>query len=172
MLLGFRCKIRIGMLLCIQMCGVLVRMIIIHLLGIVLPNMLCCFMFAHIFACDSITAFGSFVVPEVNNIIDILFFVYFYVVVFFGLRFFIWFLPSSSISLNVLFLFSCMLSIHISVFRLLFSFSCTFLLFLSIFRRRLLLLLHFFLLVFAFLCLVVLCLLVLLPCYCMLLLNS
>ena len=28
--------------------------------------------FAHIFCCDSITALGSFVVPDVNNIIDIL----------------------------------------------------------------------------------------------------
>ena len=82
-------------------------------------------MFAHIFACDSITAFGSFVVPEVNNIIDILF-SSISMLSYFWSPFFIWFLPSSSISLNVFIPFSCMLSIHISVFRLLFSFSCTF----------------------------------------------
>lgn len=82
-------------------------------------------MFAHIFPCDSITAFGSFVVPEVNNIIDILF-SSISILSYFWSPANICFLPSSKTSLNVFIPFSFMSSIHISIFKLLFSFSCTF----------------------------------------------
>ena len=78
-------------------------------------------MFEHIFFCDNSTAFGIFVVPDVNNIIDGLF-SFIFIFSYFLSPCFIAFFPSFKM-LSYFFISSLLiLSIHISSFNLLFSF--------------------------------------------------
>ena len=72
------------------------------------------------FFCDNITAFGSFVVPDVNNIIDISF-GFTFTSSYFLSPFFTNLVPSSSKSLNFSISLSSISSIQINIFRFVLS---------------------------------------------------